>query len=75
MKLALLAVVGLTPLDGLHRLALYYLRRQTSTSALGNAVLELQSIIEPEKQRLVEVQRAEEVEEDAQGEPPKAGNH
>jgi len=68
-------------LYGLHRLALwaedrgwiYYKRRKATTSALGSAFLEVQSLLEPEKQQLAEVQKAERVEEDDQGEPPEVG--
>jgi hypothetical protein len=68
-------------LYGSHRLALwaedrgwiYYLRRKPSSSSLGNAFLEVQSLVEPEKRQLVEARKAEEVEEDDQGDPPEAG--
>jgi hypothetical protein len=74
LKLLAAAVV----LYGLHRLALwaedrgwiYYLRRKPSSSSLGNAFLEVQSLVEPEKKQLVEARRAESVEEDDQGDPP-----
>ena len=66
---------------GLHRLALwaedrgwiYYMRRKPTTSALGNAFLEVQSLLEPEKKHLIAVQTAEDVEEDDQGDPPETG--
>jgi hypothetical protein len=66
---------------GLHHLALwaenrgwiYYLRRKQTWSSLGNAFLEVQSLIEPEKRQLVEVQKTVEVEEDDQGDPPGVG--
>ena len=68
-------------LYGLHRLALwaegrgwiYYLRRKPSASTLGNAFLEVQAMIEPEKRQLAEARKAEIVEEDEQGDPPEAG--
>jgi hypothetical protein len=78
----LLAIAAfLVVLYGLHRLALlaedrgwiYYKRRKASTSALGSAFLEVQSLLEPEKQQLAEVQKAEKFEEDDQGEPPEPG--
>jgi hypothetical protein len=37
---------------------------------LGNAFLEVQSLIEPGKRNLVEIRQEEAVEEDDQGEPP-----
>jgi hypothetical protein len=83
MTFALFIVAAVAALYGLHRLALkaedngwiYYLRRKPSISALGNAFLEVQSLVEPEKQHLVEVSRAETVEEDDQGEPPETGTN
>lgn len=83
MKLALVILAGILVLYGLHRLALeaedrgwiYYLRRKPSSSALGNAFLEVQSLVEPEKRQLAEIRKAEEVEEDDQGDPPETGNH
>jgi putative acetyltransferase len=73
--LALLAVIGL--LYALHRVALwaegrgwvYYLNSKPSSSTLGNAFLEIQSMIEPQKRPLVEARKEEAVEEDEQGEP------
>ncbi len=58
--LAVLALIGL--LYVLHRVALwaegrgwvYYLNSKPSSSTLGNAFLEIQSMIEPEKRPLVE---------------------
>jgi hypothetical protein len=76
---ALLAAIGL--LYALHRMALsaedrgwvYYLNRKPNSSTLGNAFLEIQSMIEPEKRSLVEARKEETVEEDEQGDPPEAG--
>jgi len=73
--LAIFAVAGL--LYALHRVALwaegrgwvYYLNRKPSSSTLGNAFLEIQSMIEPEKRPFVEVRKEEAVEEDEWGEP------
>lgn len=64
-----------------HRVALwaeargwiYYLRRRPQSSALGNAFLEVQALIEPEKRQLVEVRKEEVTEKDPSGEPPEAG--
>ena len=77
--LAILALIGL--LYVLHRVALwaerrgwvYYLNSKPSSSTLGNAFLEIQSMIEPEKRPLVEARKEETVEEDEQGDPPEAG--
>jgi hypothetical protein len=66
-----------------HRVALwaeahgwiYYLRRRPQSSALGNAFLEVQALIEPEKKQLVEVRKEDVLEEDFSGEPPEAGTN
>ena len=79
--LVVLALIGL--LYVLHRVALwaegrgwvYYLNSKPSNSALGNAFLEIQSMIEPDKRQLVEARKEEAVEEDEQGEPPEAGGN
>ena len=83
MTIGAVVVAGIFVLYCLHRLALfaenkgwiYYLHRKPSTSALGNAFLEVHSLIEPEKRELVEARRAEDVEEDEYGEPPQAGTN
>jgi hypothetical protein len=72
------AVVGLY---GLHRLALwaedrgwiYYLRKQPSSTALGNAFLELHSLAEPDKKYVLEARRVQRKEEDDQGGPDHFG--
>ena len=81
MSTLLKVLAAAAVLYGLHRLALwaedrgwiYYLRRKPTTSSLGNAFLEVQSLIEPEKKQLAEARKAESVEEDDQGDPPEAG--
>jgi len=73
--LAVLATIG--SLYALHRLALwaerrgwvYYRNRKSPTSTLGNAFLEIQSMIEPEKQQIVEARKEEAVDEDERGKP------
>jgi hypothetical protein len=63
--LVVLALIGL--LYVLHRVALwaegrgwvYYLNSKPSNSALGNAFLEIQSMIEPDKRQLVELRHRE----------------
>ncbi len=78
MKSALILVATGAILYAIHRLALwaeargwiYYLHRKADSSTLGNAFLEVQSLIEPEKRHLVEIRQEEAVEEDDQGEPP-----
>ena len=79
--LVVLALIGLFYV--LHRVALwaegrgwvYYLNSKPSNSALGNAFLEIQSMIEPDKRQLVEERKEEAVEEGEQGEPPEAGGN
>jgi hypothetical protein len=81
VSILLKVLAAATVLYGLHRLALwaedrgwiYYLRRKPGASSLGNAFLEVQSLIEPEKRHLSEVRQAESVEEDDQGDPPEPG--
>jgi len=53
---------------------IYYLRRRPQSSALGNAFLEVQALIEPEKRQLVEVRKEEVTEEVPSGEPPEVGD-
>ena len=63
---------------GLHRLALrlerkghiYYLHSQPSGSALGNAALAVQSLLEPGKRYVVEERQAETTERRESGDPP-----
>jgi hypothetical protein len=74
--LALVVIGG--ALYVLHRLALwaegrgwvYYSRRKPSRTALGNAFLEAQAIVEPGKRLVLEARREEPRAEDASGEPP-----
>jgi len=81
MTALLVALTAAIAIYGLHRLALwaedrgwiYYQRRKPTTSTLGNAFLEVQSLLEPEKRQLAEVQKAVDVEEDDQGDPPETG--
>ena len=81
MKILLFVAGAALVLYGLHRLALwmegrgwlYYVNSKPSTSTLSAAFLEVQSLLEPEKQQLAEVQKAERFEEDDQGEPPEVG--
>ncbi len=75
--LAWLAAAGLA-LWLLDRLALwaesrgwlYYRRRTPSSTAVGNAFLEVQSLLEPSKREIVEIRREEHVEAAVPGEPP-----
>ena len=74
---ALLILVGLDRV-GLwmeRRGWLYYRRVKPSSSSLGNAFLELQSILEPSKQHVIEVRLEDHDEEADSGDPPKAGKN
>jgi len=72
------AVAAGAALYGLHRLALrlerqghlYYIHSKPSGSALGNAVLSVQSILEPGKKIVVEERRAIRSEKRQSGDPP-----
>ena len=78
MKPLLAAVLVCGGIYLLHRLALwaegrgwiYYLRRRPSRSALGNAFLEVQAIVEPGKRRLLEARQQEPLDGDESGAPP-----
>ncbi len=81
MKLLLVLVMIAGVLFALDRFALwmesrgwiYYRRRKPSTSTLGNAFLQVQSLLEPGKSTLLEIRQEEQVEEDESGEPPEPG--
>jgi hypothetical protein len=53
---------------------IYYRRRKPSSGALGNAFLEIQSLIEPSKKAMVEVLKEEKKEQAESGDPPEAGS-
>ena len=78
MKLMLTLVLVCVALYLLHRLArwaedrglIYYRRYRPSRSALGNAFLEVQTIVDPGKRVVLEARRQEPSEEDESGFPP-----
>lgn len=78
MKTAALLLLGAAALFVLDRLALwmeargwiYYRTKKPSSTDLGNAFLELQSMLEPGKRNVVVVRTEEAVEEDDEGDPP-----
>jgi hypothetical protein len=78
MKVALVLALACGTLYLLHRLALwaedrgwiYYQRRRPSRTALGNAFLEAQAIVEPGKRLLLEARQEQGGGEDESGEPP-----
>ncbi len=81
MKIFAWLAIVLVGLYLLHRLALwaesrghiYYINKEPSRSALGNAFLEAQSLIEPNKRDLAQVIRGERSEQAESGEPPEPG--
>lgn len=81
MRLLLYLAIAAAALLALDRLALwmegrgwiYYRRRKPSSSSLGNAFLEVQALLEPNKRTLLEVRRDARAEEDESGDPPEPG--
>ena len=71
-------VIAAIVLYGFHRVALwmerkgwiFYRDRKPSPGSLGNALLEVQKLIEPPKTNILEVRLAEDEESDEYGEPP-----
>jgi hypothetical protein len=78
MKVLVLLVVVVLVLAALHRLALwmeargwiYYRRRRPSSSAVGNAFLEVQSLLEPGQRLVLEARRDDHAEQEDSGDPP-----
>ncbi len=80
MRLALWLTAAAIAVWSLHRLALWlesrgwlYYRRRPSSSALGNAFLEVRSLVEPATRAVVEERTRVHDEEDAEGDPPDTG--
>jgi hypothetical protein len=73
-----LVMGGAIILYGLHRLAtwaeergwIYYRKKHGSSGTLSTAVLEVQSLLEPSKQYVLEEKERDQGEEDAEGDPP-----
>jgi len=53
---------------------IYYRRKKPSVTALGNAFLEIQSLLEPSKKAMVEIQKEDKKEQQESGEPEKPGD-
>jgi len=49
---------------------IYYRRKKPAGSSLGNAFLEIQSLLEPSKKALVEIKKEEKKEQADSGDPP-----
>ncbi len=52
---------------------IYYRRKKPSGTTLGNAFLEIQSLIEPSKKTIVEIRKEDRKEQAESGEPPEPG--
>jgi hypothetical protein len=82
MKLLLTLALVCGALYLLHRLArwaedrglIYYRRYRPSRSALGNAFLEVQAIVDPGKRLVLEARRQDPSEEDPSADPPAPGS-
>jgi hypothetical protein len=78
---AIWIVLGMAAIVGLERLArwmearagIYWRREHGGSGSLGAAFLEVQSIFEPGNQHVIEAQRDEDSDDEASGDPPKAG--
>lgn len=78
MKIALfvaLVILAAVVLDRLGRFLedrgyIYYRKKSASSGALGNAFLQVQSMIDPAAQHVLEIRQDEHEEQDDSGEPP-----
>jgi hypothetical protein len=52
---------------------LYYVKKQGSGGGAGNALLEIQSILQPQVKNIIQVRRERHVKSDAEGEPKQPG--
>lgn len=81
LLIAIGVIAALAALWGLHRFLLwseargwiYYLRKQGGGSGVGNALLEVQSLLEPDRRPIVEEMRAEEAQIPDASAPPEPG--
>ena len=74
----IIAVVGLFLLDKLALWAeergwIYYRTKRSSSGAIGNAFLELQSFFEPSKRHVIEERKRIKKDQQQSGDKPKAG--
>ena len=53
---------------------IYWRHSKASPGALGNALLQVQSLLEPDRQALLEVRQDEHAEERESGDPPEPGD-
>jgi hypothetical protein len=81
MKYALLVLLTVASLYGLHRLGLwaegrgwlYYRKKHGSSGTLASALLEVHSLLEPSKRHVVEERKRDQVEDEGSGIPPDHG--
>jgi hypothetical protein len=82
MKIVLWVAAAAIALLALDRLLLsmerrgwiYYRKKQPNRTSLGNAFLEIQSILEPSKKMMVVAKKEEKKEQAESGDPPRAGD-
>ena len=82
MRTALWGIALLGGLYCLHRIALvaerrgwiYYRKKRGGGAAMGNALLEVQAIIEPSQRYVLEERVKDDSEAQDAGEPPRSGN-
>jgi hypothetical protein len=75
----ILAIIGLYCLDRISLWAegcgwIYYRRRRANSSTVGNALLELQTILEPSKRHVIEERVKQGGESQESGDKPKPGS-
>ena len=52
---------------------IYYRRHAPSSSSLGAAALEVQTLVDPSKRHVIEAKQSQKKEQDDSGDPPKPG--
>jgi hypothetical protein len=78
MNIALALCLSITALYALHRIALwaeyrgwiFYRHRKPDSTSVGNAMLQLQQLVEPSKRNVIEMKQTKRRAQDVAGEPP-----
>ncbi|MDP8254242.1 MAG: hypothetical protein P9M14_00695 [Candidatus Alcyoniella australis] len=70
---ALLLILDRLMLAAERRGWVYYRKRKAAPGAVGNALLELQSMLEPAHKHVIEERQSEKSSQDQQGDPPDPG--
>jgi hypothetical protein len=78
VKIALAVCLSVAALYALHRIALwaeyrgwiFYSHRKPDTTSVGNAMLQLQQLVEPSKRNVIEMKQGKRRAQDGAGEPP-----